>query len=227
MVIHLVDAVRRGVAFNSGLPSPVPSVSNASLPFGGPEAPSGRDVLDAVRLPLIVLAADRSIVQVNSAASRMLESGDCIAAASDRLHCIDGDSNAALDDALREVIAGRIERRFIPVRRAAGAFVPSIVSRVRRRGASDPRNRRLALLAISGLSDSMPDPDVISAAFRLTPAEGRIAAAVGLGQTPQEYATSRQLKVSTIRSQLTSVYRKTGAGSQAHLARLIFPLTLF
>jgi len=112
------------------------------------------------------------------------------------------------------------------MRRASGAFVPSTLSRVGRatpNGAGKP----LALLAMSDLSDAVADADVISAAFRLTPAEARIAAAVGVGQTPQEYAASRQLKVSTIRSQLISVYRKTGTGSQAHLARLIFPLTLF
>ena len=41
------------------------------------------------------------------------------------------------------------------------------------------------------------------------------------GRTPEECARDMHVKVSTVRSQLVAIYRKTGASGQADLVRLV------
>ncbi|WP_374683654.1 helix-turn-helix transcriptional regulator, partial [Accumulibacter sp.] len=57
--------------------------------------------------------------------------------------------------------------------------------------------------------------------FGLTPAEARLAKAIGIGETLEVYAENSGLKVSTVRSQLKSIFAKTGTGRQTDLVRLI------
>ena len=57
--------------------------------------------------------------------------------------------------------------------------------------------------------------------FGFTPAEARLAKAIGIGETLEVYAENNGLKVSTVRYQLKSVFAKTGAGRQSDLVRLI------
>jgi len=45
------------------------------------------------------------------------------------------------------------------------------------------------------------------------------------GRTPDECATQLHVKISTVRSQLVSVYAKTGANGQTDLVRLILSAT--
>jgi DNA-binding CsgD family transcriptional regulator len=55
----------------------------------------------------------------------------------------------------------------------------------------------------------------------LTNAEARTAAAVARGMSPAEMARCYNLSVHTVRSQLKSVFRKTGTSSQAQLGNLV------
>lgn len=57
--------------------------------------------------------------------------------------------------------------------------------------------------------------------FKLSPAESRLARAIALGVTPEEYATSAGISVATVRTQLRSTYAKTGASGQLDLVRLL------
>ena len=57
--------------------------------------------------------------------------------------------------------------------------------------------------------------------FGLTPAESRLALALAAGRSLAEVGEDRAVSQNTLRSQLGSVLRKTGAGSQRELVRLI------
>lgn len=61
----------------------------------------------------------------------------------------------------------------------------------------------------------------LSSLYRLTPAEERIASALVAGDTPDEIATSFGVKITTIRSQLASIYAKTSTRRQSELVRLV------
>ncbi|MCC5812749.1 MAG: helix-turn-helix transcriptional regulator [Ectothiorhodospiraceae bacterium] len=57
--------------------------------------------------------------------------------------------------------------------------------------------------------------------YGLTEAEARVAAGVTLGNSPEELAATMNVSVHTVRSQLKSVFRKTGTSRQNALARLL------
>jgi len=65
------------------------------------------------------------------------------------------------------------------------------------------------------------DPFLLSTTFDLTPAEARLAAMIVNGRSTEECARELNVKMSTVRSQLLSVFAKTGATGQADLVRLI------
>lgn len=57
--------------------------------------------------------------------------------------------------------------------------------------------------------------------FRLSPAEARLARALALGKTPEEFATECELSMATVRTQLRKVFEKTGTARQAELMKLL------
>ena len=57
--------------------------------------------------------------------------------------------------------------------------------------------------------------------FRLTPSEALLALELAEGGRPEEIATRRGVKISTVRSQMSSIFAKTGAARQSDLARLL------
>jgi DNA-binding CsgD family transcriptional regulator len=57
--------------------------------------------------------------------------------------------------------------------------------------------------------------------FRLTPAEARLAAGIATGASLNEVADSLGIGRETARTQLRSVFAKTGTTRQAELVRII------
>jgi DNA-binding CsgD family transcriptional regulator len=55
---------------------------------------------------------------------------------------------------------------------------------------------------------------------RLTPVENQIAHAIARGDSPREIAECRGVSVLTVRTQIKSIYSKTGAHSRVRLALL-------
>lgn len=62
---------------------------------------------------------------------------------------------------------------------------------------------------------------VLYSRFKLTPAEAQIALGVYRGQTLRAIAAARGTNVQTARTQLKSVFAKTGTHRQAQLAQLL------
>jgi DNA-binding CsgD family transcriptional regulator/PAS domain-containing protein len=61
----------------------------------------------------------------------------------------------------------------------------------------------------------------VSQAFSLSPAESRVLPLLLKGQTPTEIAQSLDLKLPTVRSQLSAIFAKTGTARQQELIRLL------
>ncbi|MGE5566082.1 MAG: helix-turn-helix transcriptional regulator [Parcubacteria group bacterium] len=70
----------------------------------------------------------------------------------------------------------------------------------------------------------LPDANIISALFDLTPAEARIARAIAEGLTPSEIALRYNVSRETVRSQLKRVLLKTSTKRQAELSLLVSSL---
>jgi DNA-binding CsgD family transcriptional regulator len=71
-----------------------------------------------------------------------------------------------------------------------------------------------------------PHSGILQALFDLTPAEARLARSLANGASPDAIAGQLGVRVSTIRSQLKSLFAKLGINRQAQLVAMLASLTL-
>ena len=73
---------------------------------------------------------------------------------------------------------------------------------------------------------SRPPREALSSLFRLTPAESRVALLLADGHSVREIADMIKVRTSTLKSQLSSIYRKTGTSRQSELVRMMVHLSI-
>jgi DNA-binding CsgD family transcriptional regulator len=70
------------------------------------------------------------------------------------------------------------------------------------------------------------DPFVVAATFDLTPGEARVAVAMASGAAPEDIAKRHAVPINTVRTQLASIFGKTGVTRQAELVSLLASLPM-
>jgi DNA-binding CsgD family transcriptional regulator len=126
------------------------------------------------------------------------------------------------------VLAESMERRraqsgcSIPVPGAAGK-APFIAHLLPLRGAGlDVFSGAAWLLYITPVAQQNPPAaELLQALFDLTPAEARVAGLIAEGHAVESIAATLSVTSNTVRTQLKSVFTKTGVGRQAELASLL------
>jgi DNA-binding CsgD family transcriptional regulator len=112
--------------------------------------------------------------------------------------------------------------RSIPI--AGSDAHPPLVAHVLpiRRSGLDVFTGAVSLLFLTPLTQqSSPGPDLLQALFDLTPAEARVASMVVDGKPLDQVAAGLNVSMNTVRTQLKSVFAKTGAQRQAELVSLL------
>lgn len=197
----------------------------------------GAELLEKLRQPMILIDAHRRIAYRNRNAAALLGRRDVVQEQDGLLVCRDAESDVDFTMALRELalvpIHGRsdmgepADRRAVRLLRRDGRSVAGTLLALRPEltlGTFGRAPQALFTVFEPGAPVDV-DPFILSTTFDLTPAEARIATMVVNGRSPDECATEMHVKISTVRSQLLSVYRKTGATGQADLVRMILSST--
>jgi DNA-binding CsgD family transcriptional regulator len=81
--------------------------------------------------------------------------------------------------------------------------------------------RRLAMIVVVDPVRHAPSETDLAEFFGLSPAEARVAAALSTGKTLAEIATASGIRITTVRTQLASILRKSGAERQLDLVRIL------
>lgn len=81
----------------------------------------------------------------------------------------------------------------------------------------------LVLIADPDLTP-MPSREALSQLFGFSASETRVAERLMTGESPEQAAAFLEVKISTVRWHLASMYRKTGSNRQAELVRLLLSL---
>jgi len=174
-------------------------------------------VLHLLPQPVLVVDRDARLVFANAAGAQLLRDRNVLKLVSGHLLPVHRDDAAAFASALSPLPLA--ETRASLVLRQTGAARP-VVLRVMplRRGNRAEWSGRIALLA------EVPPPvhglDRLAAAFRLSPAEARLWAALARGRRLIDIADEVGVSVHTARVQLRSLFAKTGTHRQADLLRL-------
>ena len=178
--------------------------------------------LDAVGIPAAILHASGRVI----AANRLFEQLSCVfrPSAFGGLALADRAADALLRRALTErhdSYAG--VTRSIPVRDTAESG-PLVVHLLPIKGAAhDIFSGASTLIAATavGMDQGLPAPGLLQTLFDLSPLECRIAIAVASGLTLKATAAEIGIKLSTTRSYLEQIFRKTGTNQQSQLVSLL------
>lgn len=184
--------------------------------------------LDRLNTGVLVVTRDRRVLLANRYARRVLEGGECLRLAADRLLTTVAATTKRLDGlirraaetgaggamAIRRPAATPLQLLVVPVRpahplldgmRSDGAVLVAAIDRELERGSGE---------------------SVLMDLFGLTRAEARLAEAIANGVSVKAHAAARRLSEHTVRTQLRSIFEKTGTQRQSQLAALIAPLML-
>jgi DNA-binding CsgD family transcriptional regulator len=197
----------------------------------------GAELLEKLRQPMLLIDNERRITYRNHSARALLGRRDLVFDSEGLLACRDADSDLDLTIAIRSLGLVPIsthgdqvdlqERRVVRLKRKDGGRVAGTLIALRPESTMGSFGRTPQAL-FTVFEPGAPvdiDPFILSTTFDLTPAEARVAAAIVGGGSPEKCAKDLNVKVSTVRSQLVAIYRKTGATGQADLVRLILSAT--
>ena len=221
------EAMRRRMALL------VPHVRRAvlvgkAIEFQQAEAATFADVFDGLTAGFFLIDANNRIVHANVAGHDMLSAGDLLRSIGGRL--VAGDPHA--DQILRETAAaaayGGVEigskGMAVPLSARDGeryiAQVLPLSSGIRRRAGMD--FAAVAALFVRKAALEFPrSPEIIGDFYDLTPTELRVLLAiVEIGGVP-DVAAALGVAVTTVKTHLSRLFEKTGAGRQADLVKLV------
>ncbi len=195
-----------------------------------------RELLDGIPAGIVTLESNGAVGWINLVARRILAAEDGLSLRDGRLVAEDEGADAALRAAHRQLIEGEHTVRSL----MAGQQTPAL-------SIERPSGRRPLGLVFVGrqetpvMEDGEPigvialyDPEIQSAEtlpqlrqlYGLTEAEAKLASAIAVGATPQEFAEKTGRSLETVRTQLKGAFRKLGVSRQSEMVRMLAPLVL-
>jgi DNA-binding CsgD family transcriptional regulator len=186
-------------------------------------------VLDALSTAVILIGPRMNVVTMNRAAERIVGARDGLLATSAGLQA---ERQAESDLLMRSITQAASARRVdglsvgatVLVSRRALCPLHILITPVRNSTSFTPCTAQTisaVVFVIDGSQRRRPAQDILRALFGLTPAECRVALLLGDGHAPRKIANMVGVTDNTVRSQIKSIFSKTGAKRQGELIRLL------
>lgn len=194
------------------------------LAKAGTRAENLLQAMDTLPFGVLLLSDDLTVVEASVSARATLASSDCVHAQGGRLgfrRTTDAKAFARTlaadptDVAGREgvvVVRGLTQSGDVTLLTLLLAAAPDEWTR--------PRARHLVLV-FDAMRMPTPSRVLLQRTYGLSASEARLAASLATGLSLREIAEQRGLSVLTLRSQLKSVFSKTGTSAQTQLVRLV------
>lgn len=193
----------------------------------------GETSMPAIERAMFIIDAELRIELRNACAVSILARRDLVIEHRGTLCCRQEENDRRLRMALREITTaaqtaassgnGLADRRSAVLRRGdEGGFAIAILHGLHE--GRDRRVNRVLLTLLEPRAQPALDMEVLASAFRLTPAEARLAALIACGSTTAKCGRALGIQTSTLRSHLSAIYRKTGTHGKADLVRVVLSL---
>lgn len=184
--------------------------------------------LDRLNTGVMIVTRGRRVLLANLYARRLLDDGQTLQLSGDRLRAVATAAGKRLDGLVQRASEqGTGGAMAIP--RADLSPLELLVVPVRLPHpllAGRPSDGAVLVVAIDRELEAGSGETVLMELFGLTRAEARLAEAVARGAAVKDYALVHGVSEHTVRTQLRSVFEKTGTQRQSQLAALIAPVTL-
>ena len=187
-------------------------------------------IIESLDHPVLIVADDMQIIFANPAAETLLTENTSVSLIRGQLSFAYANANTAIGRAVqlgtRDEFALGPSGINIPLVRAAVPAVAHVMPLARREISARVSQRAAAAIFIAAAgSTPMPALDAIAALFGLTAAEKRVAGHVAAGLTRREIAATSGVSDGTVKSQLATIFDKTGASDQRGLELLMRELS--
>jgi DNA-binding CsgD family transcriptional regulator len=168
-------------------------------------------MLERIGCGYLVLDRGRNVLEASDTARRLLEQETGIPARSskDLAQAV----RRLIDQAGSHCSSGAL--CCVQVQRDDGH--PLVLNQIQ----EDPTDGSIVVVVLDLNSQPQPNPLTLQRMFGLTAAETLLAMRMARGDTPGEVARERQLRKTTIRSQLASIFAKTQTRRQSELVALL------
>ena len=188
-----------------------------------------RTGLDSLAMGVILLASKGQIVTMNRAAERLLADNDSLEISREGLRARRPEESARLEKLIAQATAasedeGLPSAGFLTVSSRNRSSLLLLVSPVRGLDVHDVHPVRAIVFLTDPAQRIRPNQSTLRALFGLTPAEYRLAMLLADGEQPTAIGKMIGVSRNTLKSQLSSIYRKTGTSRQAQLVRLLLQL---
>lgn len=191
--------------------------------LGLERARAAAEVLEALGLPAAILTQSGSVMAANERLEKL--SAMIMPRAWGGLVIANPAANLLYQDSIGQMRSGDFMRlRSIPVS-ASPAYPAAVLHILPMRGdARDLFSGSEYMLVVSTMDNRAPSSQLLCALFDLTPAEARLADRLVAGASLNQVALNHGVSITTIRSQLRSIFAKTGTSRQAQLVALLSSL---
>ena len=188
------------------------------------EAMAGKSLIEGAGKPMVLIDGDFGIRASNASGRAIMGLGSVLADRDGRLVA----THAQDEDKLREALArlqadGVRSRTALRLGPLGDRSLLCSLWHVRPQETMSAFGSEPAFLlsVLPRQPGATVEPAYLEALFDLTPAEARVTIALQGGESAQAVAQSRRVSIETVRSQVRSIYTKTGANTRAELARLV------
>lgn len=177
------------------------------------------DALDVLGWAILVVSQDARVLYANREAGRLLGRGDVVQLRDGLL--VTGSEETAT--ALRAAIEAVSDvTRCATLRLGDGylATLQRMAYRVSGGGRSPTDVVRIAVV-LKHPGRGVASPAQLMDGFGMTAAEARLASAIAQGASLEQYGADNGVRPGTLRTQLSSIFLKTGVGRQVDLVALV------
>jgi DNA-binding CsgD family transcriptional regulator/PAS domain-containing protein len=186
------------------------------------------DAMDSLSAALLIVDRTGRIVVANRTAEALLQKGDSLILRNGRLAARNGGAEQRLHKAIESAVLaarGRVSAPpgLVMLPRAEGNPLSLMVCPLPPEAMGTGSSEPMAMIFLSdpdGAADRWPE--ALARAYRLTPAEARLAGALLRGEHLRDYAEQAGITINTARSQLRSVLSKTDCARQSDFIRQVF-----
>lgn len=187
-------------------------------------------LIEALTHAVLIVTADMRVLFANAAAETLLNERIVASLSTGRLSLPFATAERAIARAVllgeRDEVALGAAGINVPLAAAATPAIAHVLPLARRDADARFADSAAAAIFIS-VAGVTPTPaiEAISALFGLTPAEARVVTQVAEGKSRKEIALAQGVSDGTVKTQLATIFDKTGMHDQRHLELLIREIT--
>jgi len=175
----------------------------------------------------IIVTPNGQVIDYDQHGESILKSGHVLRTQERLLRCADASRQAAFNAALKKTaMSGRTTNLLLLALDEPDKRFSLTLTRMQRTLPDTAKAQAVPTVDVLCLVAPLDGRRIATAQqlidfFDLSRAEARLARSIGHGDSVEDYARDQSLRLSTVRTQLSAVFNKTGTDRQAALVRLI------